>query len=130
MTENELKIKAFDDIVEILDFDDEYESFEEYQLDDITDIVRSFQKRIEVNLQEVNFFEEVKKAECFENYEDCFNMDNPKGFILWNRTQNDIYEFSSDKNDLSMYGFMFEGEDGDKIYILDVEQNLLIDFQG
>jgi len=50
------------------------------------------------------------------------------GFILWNKTQNIAYEISDNPNDLFMDGF--ESESEDKIYILDIKNNKLIEFKG
>jgi len=72
---------------------------------------------------EVNFFNEVNQNDDNKDLMDEIFDDS---FLLWNRTQNIAYEFSDNKYDLFMDGF--EREEKDKIYILDVKQNSLIDY--
>ena len=74
---------------------------------------------------EVNFLSEVKQN---DDNKDLVDVVNELNFLLWNRTQNVAYEAANTSKGFYMDGF--ESEGGDKIYILDVKQNLLIDFKG
>ena len=78
-------------------------------------------------MTETNFFNEAMENEDNSDLLDVIG-ESELNFLLWNRTQNIAYEAASTKNGFFMDGF--ESDEGDKIYILDVKQNLLIDFKG